>query len=79
MLVPGVCQGQIIECSFGWCRGELYQCVLDRSDRSVQWYRADPVSRDRLLDEDYDGARDWEPTVDSWIPCDEPNDDEEEE
>lgn len=68
MHVPGQCQGQIVEYSYGWHEGILYQRVYDRSDRTESWYRASDEDS-ALVDEN---VWDREPKVSVWIPCGDP-------
>lgn len=74
MTTPPENQGQIVEVSYGWQNGRLYQRVHDRSDRSTSWYVAD---RDEAnaLDESWHPIN-GEPDVDTWTPCAEPRDGE---
>ena len=71
-------RGQIVERSYGWCDGEYYMRVFDRSDRTTAWFIADAESRDYLIDSSYDAGGALEPpTFVSWTPCEAPQESEE--
>lgn len=74
MITPPECQGQMVEVSYGWIDGRLYQRTVDHSDRSVSWAVADDRG-DRLPESWHpvNGAPDLPSTA--WIPCAEPIED----
>ena len=71
MHTPAANQGQMVEVSYGWCDGALYRRITDRSDRSVSWARADDDEA-AVEAESSIGLWDAEPSVTTWIACDEP-------
>lgn len=66
-IIPPECQGQIVVWSYGWHaeEGDLYRCRYDQSDRSVQYWRADP---EEIPWDSWDGCLINEaPPVTDWI------------
>lgn len=55
MHTPPENQGQIVEVSYGWHDGDLYERTYDHSDRTSVWSRAPKRVSARLA------TTDWEP------------------
>ena len=72
MYTPPENRGQIVDISYGWCDGNLYRRVRDRSDSSTQWYRATDETEINAYVES--GSESWneEPSVKAWTACDHP-------
>jgi hypothetical protein len=66
---PQQMSGQIVNRTYGWANEYVYMKVEDRSDGSVQWYRAIPDWSREREHIDYDRAPYIEGT---WEPCQEP-------
>lgn len=56
MWVPPICQGQMIEISYGGDADFIYRRIYDRSDRSETWERADVA----YIDE-HEAYGQWDP------------------
>lgn len=76
MNTPRSEQGQVIVPSYGWVSGQYYMRAHDRSDGTVEWFRAE--NRDEIPDEYNAGGYDDPPPVSTWISCEKPADDEDE-
>jgi hypothetical protein len=72
LFTPPANQGQMIEVSYGWSEGVLYQRRFDHTDRSARWYRAPEDEASAI-------AESWHPVnsappITHWTPCDAPGD-----
>lgn len=66
--------GQIIEVSHGWCCGQLYRRIYDKSDRSTMWEVADSDEVEDL-DETWEAVN-GSPRISNWTECAAPDEGE---
>lgn len=52
--------GQIVQTSYGWHKGDLYEMIEDHSDRSVVYFKVKvPKSKKELPDDFWNGTPCW--------------------